>query len=42
MTHLRVAYSHLFSARFHTFLVQILQIEQGETRRQAVQDIQEG
>ena len=38
MTHLRVEYRCLFSARFHTDLVQILQIEQGESRRQAVQD----
>ena len=42
MTDFRVACSRFFSAGFHTLLVQILQIEQGETRRQAVQDKQEG
>ena len=42
MTDFLVACRHLFSARFHTLLVQILQIEQGETRMQAVQDKQEG
>ena len=31
MTHLRVEYRRLFSARLHTLVVQLLQIEQGES-----------